>query len=300
MKRTICVVFTLLLLICVLPVTVFANSPPPWPVYQVEITNLPEETRYVDMLIKLPEDDSKYVPLVAENLPDGFSEDAQIISYCEDDYRSYTFHYAEAASMIKIPEDSTVYFFTKDGSETLGRAHLEEVYARGKIRLAVLDEAGNILQLSKPQSLQPMHLLDYDGYDFSYDAQTDKLIRESRGRNPALVLMYILVGISGTLFTCAAERLIAWPFGLGKKHGKLIVKTNIVSQITMRILFLPLYTLIFRRYYYAVFFLEILIYAGEAVLYCWRMKTISWKRVVLYTVVANTVTLASGLLIWGV
>lgn len=301
MKRAACLIVILLILISVLPITVFANSPPPYPVYRFELTNLPEGTQYVDMLIKLPTDDSKYVPLVYENLPDGFSENAQIVLYCEDDYRSYTFHYAEASSIIKVPEHGAVYFFEKD--PFLGepkKGHLLDVEDRGDICLALLDENGDILQVSKAQSLKPMGRLDSISYAFSYDAQADKLVIESRGRSPLMVALYIFTGLIGTILTCVVERLVARLFGLDIMYGGLILQTNIVSQILMRILYLPLYTLVFRRYAFAVVFLEVLIYVGEAFFYCWRMKYTPRKKVVLYTVVANTASLIFGLLIWSI
>ena len=296
MRRKLVLILALLIMVSVCIIPVSANGVPPMPFYSIALSNLPEGTVYVDLLVKLPQDDSAYTPLVAENLPDGFAEDAEIIGYCEDDYRSYTLHYKDALSVINCKQTKTVYFFTDSSKNTFRDSHLRAIEKKGTIRLAMLDEAGNILQVSENLSLRPKTPFEEVLGRFDYNAKTDILDVEGVGA-PTGMLLYVVIGIFGTLLTCVLERVVAWPFGLGKKYSGTIWLTNLVSQVLMRIVYVPLYGIVFRQYWYTVFFLELLIYVGEYIVYSLRMKDVSRIKILMYTIAANTASLMFSVII---
>lgn len=300
MRRKLVLILALLIMVSVCIIPVSANGVPPMPFYSIALSNLPEGTVYVDLLVKLPQDDSAYTPLVEENLPESFAEDAEIIGYCEKDYRSYTFHYKSARSIIVPDKKGQVYFFTSDligyGEDTQRYDHKLDIERQGKIRLAMLDEMGNILQVSRVLTLSPNSLFAYILGEFQYDAKKD--ILDAEGAGDALgALLYVVIGIFGTLLTCLVERVVAWPFGIGKDYSGTIWLTNLISQVLMRIVYVPLYGLVFRHYWYAVFFLELLIYVGEYIVYSLRMKDVSRIKILMYTIAANTASLMFSVII---
>ena len=79
-KRRLITFFLAALLLFSCPTIAFANSPPPEPWYTFLLTNLPEGTVYVDLLIRLKDTDPMYVDLVTENVPETFAEDADILT----------------------------------------------------------------------------------------------------------------------------------------------------------------------------------------------------------------------------
>ena len=79
MRRKLVLILALLIMVSVCIIPVSANGVPPMPFYSIALSNLPEGTVYVDLLVKLPQDDSAYTPLVAENLPDGFAEGTVVL-----------------------------------------------------------------------------------------------------------------------------------------------------------------------------------------------------------------------------
>ena len=295
MKRKFSLLLVLVLLFCALPVTVSANGMPPFPWYWFELSNLPEGTQYVDMLVKLPQEDSRYVPLVPENLPDAFSEDAPILDYCEKDFRSYTFHYKNAKSMIQVDSDNAVFFFTDAPENDPIQEHTADIYNRGKIRLAMLDEKGNILKVSRSFSVKREQLFDYQYYTFHYDAAADTLEADAEHDGLAMVL-YLMFSAAGLFLTCVVESLISACFGLYRWYGKLILLTNIVSQLLMRIGHVLLYGWVFVHFGWLVVFLELAVYSGEYLWYCRRMKDMPKKRVLWFTVAANTASLALSII----
>ena len=193
--------------------------------------------------------------------------------------------------MIKIGNDQAVFFFTDAPDNNPLWEHQDDVYDRGRIRLALLDEKGNILQISRTFSVKSQFIFEYQYNTFHYDAGEDVLERDTRFNTSAMIL-FAFLSIAGLILTCFLENTIALPFGLWKGYGKLILRTNILSQILMRLLHVLLYGWIFNRYVFTVVVLEILVYSGEFLFYRKKIKDVSWKRILWYTITANTVSLA--------
>lgn len=306
-KRKCFLVFflTMALMLTVLPVPVSANSPAPSPWYTFFVSDFPKGTVYVDILIQLPKTDPKYQELVSENIPDGFSLDAEIIHYCEDDFRSYTFHYRGARSIIKLDHNNSITLFANStviyDEESEAYDHLEDIEQRGMIRIAMLDAQGNILQISKPQSIRPTGLFSYSLGTFHYNAAQDELIVDSHSNVMGFIVL-AFISVIGIIWNGFVEWLIALMFDKIKDYSRLIVLTNVVSQILMRtgqvVLLWVLGTSgIGLSYFWLVIILEILVYLCEYLFYCRKMPDISRQRCLAYTICANTASALSGLLL---
>lgn len=252
---------------------------------------------YVDLLISLPESDPKYTDLVAENLPEGIRGESEIVAYCEGDFRSYSFHYNDARSVIQLNNNSGALFFTDDANDSEDAQtrydHAEDIYNRSPVRLAMLDENGNILKISGNLWLQPREFMSYSIGYFRYDAETDELEVGSGGSGFGMIL-YGFISLTGLILTCLIEWIVAKLFKLTQDHGKVILWTNVVSQILMRVSHIGLYSVLFWKYSFAVIFLEIFVYAGEYLFYTWKMEDVSPKKRIAYVLTANTASLILG------
>jgi len=297
-NRLLTLILTMVLLACMLPLKVSANSPEPTPYYTFYLANLPEGAEYVDLLIHLRETDEMYTDLITENIPDSFSQDAQILSYCENDYRSYTFHYRDALSMIKIGRDGDVRYFTGDEAKWdeahIRFDHAADIDARGQVMLAMLNAQGDILQISQPLDLTNVSKFSYRLGDFYYDCATGELIIEHIENNrldpPG---QYIASSVFGILITCLLEWLTSGVFPL-KGYRGLIVGTNVVSQILMRMGYALLYLYSPFGYGTITLGLECLVYLGEFLWYRWRMKGVTWQTALGFTITANTLSWLLG------
>ena len=117
-----------------------------------------------------------------------------------------------------------------------------------------------------------------------------------------ILVILLVVGVSMGI-TCFVEWLIAGWFHLGKHNNKLILKTNLASQLIMWAVFLVVLLLsnvwlieIMIAYYWLVLIcVETPIYVGEFLVYRKKMPEISWTRCLAYTVTANTASLLLGL-----
>lgn len=287
----------ILLLFLMLPLQISANGPPPARWYDIYVTNLPMGTVYVDLLIPLSENDSAYTDLEKDNLPDTFSETAEIITYSEDGFCSYTFHYKDSLSVIKPRDKNMVSFFMTDaeGDASLHYryGHMQDIEQRGCIRLAMLDKAGNILKVSTSLHLETKDIFASKSGDFYYDGTTDTWKINTR-RSAFGVVVYVFMSIIGIVLTCLVEWLVSKLFRLSKQHRVLVLKTNMVSQVVMRLVFVLLYEIIFWKYRDVVILLELVVYAGEYLWYRKHMQTVAGNKVLLYTIIANTASLILG------
>ncbi len=276
----------LLLLVCtLLTVPVSANSAPPPRFYEVRLTNYPENAFYVDLLVELSVDDANYSDRVATEYPEGILADSQIVQFNKDGYMSYTFHYKDSDSNIIISEDKVTFF--ENNYE-----HFLKFDERETVKLAVLDQFGNIIQISEEFCFAPLgrKISRELGY-IDYDVQADKITTHDIV-DPLNYIFWINIG---TIITILVEVIVSLIFKL--KRPKLIAVTNLASQIIMRILFSVFYGLFPRTYIVVVIILEALVYSGEALFYCHELAYIPRKKLVLFTVTANTASLAIGAVI---
>ena len=292
----------LLLLFCFLPAlpcTVLANSPPPCPYYIFQVSNYPEETVYIDLLIPLLKSDDRYVSVIETNMPKGFSEFSEIISYHEEGFCSYTFHYRDALSSMACNRDGNVEFFTDRNAnyvsdDNIRYSHADEIFSMGRVRLALLDEWGNILHVSPVLELNSRKMFFSLNNYFYYDTADESFDVLYRDNSVTGYILYIVMSIVGMLMTCVVEYACSIPFGLYNEYAKRIVLTNVVSQIMMYTAYVMLYSVIFWKYRVMLVVLEILVYLGETAWYTKSIQKYSRKRIVAYTLIANTASLFVG------
>ena len=227
MKRICSALLMLTLLMCILPVTAFAR---PMPIgFTLTCENLPQGTVFVDLLIKLPTDDPMYQPADPETYPQGITADSQILHYSEDDYRSYTFFYLDAVSNIRVSTEENISYGFSYNTEK--RAfHIEDIKDRGKIRLAMLDEKGNIIKVSQKLSLVPKGLFTMEDGDLTYDAAKDSLHVGVYDDTPAVLLIAFYL-----LILAAVHVLLRWfmasLFKMWFLHEKCIIFTGAAAQV---------------------------------------------------------------------
>lgn len=299
-KRFLSLFLLLSLLVVILPITASANSPAPSPVCVFGLSNLPQGTVYVDLLIPLDSTDFNYVALVEENLTEGISVDSEIVAFHQDGFCSYTFHYRDAKSVIRVDAKGKVLFFSTDllDYDAPRYGHQQWVYENEQIRLAMLDAQGNILKLSPVLTLRPREFSSYMLGNFNYNAEAEVFVVESAVSTMAGLIYFFLCGVALVL-TVILESLLAVPFRL-RMYSPLIRRTNVVSQVLMHACYILLYRFLFWKYTLATLVLEVLVYAGEFLFYRWKMADVSWKRCLLYTVTANTVSLLVGMLLLSI
>ena len=85
-NKAICSFVLCIILVCSLSVPVFANAPAYPDYFDVNITNLPEEAVYADLLIRIDENDPNYTPFQSSFLGEDEALLADIIDYSEDGY----------------------------------------------------------------------------------------------------------------------------------------------------------------------------------------------------------------------
>lgn len=281
MKKIVAIFLLLCMLSCLLPLQAYANSPAPMPELYFVLDNLPEGTAYVDLAVSAPK---KQIIDLAQQPPAGLSKDCPLVQGEYDGYVSYTFRVQGSISNIVPDEQNGVSF-----------AHEDEIPKWGKVRLVMADAQGQILKISQPFDIEPKGLFENSLNYFEYDANSDSLQMDTYVISVAR-LLYIVISFFGLVLTCGVEWLVGLFFRITAANGGTILKTNVCSQIAMRILFLLLYSLI-PQYVLVMVLLEILVYIAEFLVYQKYMYGVSKVKCLWYVFTANTASLLLGLLL---
>lgn len=252
----------------------------------------------MDLLIPLDKDHAMYTPLEERNLPEGFSADTPIIAWHEDGYCSCTFHCRNAVSSIAVQplvRNPEVLFFTDvtQAHENTRDEHENYALEHTYVRLAMLNSRGNILQFSAPHRANTNKLFRFTLGEYVYDAAEDILTVDTYFSGIG-VPFYFILSILGILLTVLSEWIVCRAFGLRDRYGKLVVGVNFLSQFSMRVLYLLLYSILFFDYAWATFLLEALVFLCEYRIYRRRMGTVSKKTCLLFTLTANLVSFVLG------
>lgn len=290
-----------LLLVCALSVFLSfpaqANAPDFPDAFSIYLEELPENAAFVDMLVELPTTDPHYSPLEEQNIPDTFTENAEILTYCDTDgYRSYSFHYQDALSTI-APKDGCVLFFENGRAVYDARTydHSLDISARGSIKLALVDKFGTIVHVSKVLPVKNGNFFLQDTHSYYYNVSTGEWTIDTFQGSFSLLFEWFLripcmVGLNILL-----ELLIAVFFGICG-HSGCIALTNLTTQLLMRFLYFILKIFV-PVYWILTFILEFLVYLSEYLTYRKFMHDIPNRKRLAYTVTANTVTLVIGILL---
>lgn len=293
-KRLFSVVVLLLLLVFSLPMSVSANAPMPADHLTVVFSDVPKDVVYVDLLIKMGEDDANYVDFQPNSFAEEFFIVKGIAGYSTDGYRSFTFHYKNAKSDIKIkPYHSGLYSVEFcNGSEY--REYLtqyEDLRNNYRdIKIALLDRNFNIIIVSKAAQLpEKSNAINFDGR-VDYDIPTNSLSFDTRV-NPYFVIFGGFFSILIMLLSIGTEVVVSLLFKFRGKQVSTVLVVNICSQIIMRVLYL----LLPFAYLIETIILEILVYGAEFWIYRKKFEEISTVKLVCYTVIANTLSLLLGI-----
>lgn len=276
----------------VLPV--FANAPMPADHLTVVLSNLPDDAVYVDLLVKINQDDPNFVDFQSNNYSDSVSKSSEIVSYSEGGFYSFTFHYKNSKSNIKIESyyDNLDYVDFCNGLEYQDyltqyeslRNHYRDV------KVALLDKEFNIIVVSEAIQLpKENNAFVFDG-EICFDFNTNSLDFDTR-INPYFVVFGGFFSILVMLMSIGTETLISLLFGFRGRQTLTILIVNICSQIIMRLLYLVLpFT-----YLIETIILEVCVYTAEFFIYKKYFKGTSVIKLVGYTLTANTLSLLLGI-----
>lgn len=102
MKKIIITTMTVLVLMLLLQLTCFAWVPSSHLDCNVDYTQMPENTVYVELLLPISPDDENYTEYNQTNGEKfNISSNSEIINYCQDGFMSYTYHLSNAESKPK-------------------------------------------------------------------------------------------------------------------------------------------------------------------------------------------------------
>ncbi|MBR6533659.1 MAG: hypothetical protein IKT44_04460 [Clostridia bacterium] len=288
----IAVIVTILASSFVLPV--FANAPMPADHLTVVLSNLPDDAVYVDLLVKINQDDPNFVDFQSNNYSDSVSKSSEIVSYSDGSFYSFTFHYKNSKSNIKIEHyyDDLYYVDFCNGLnyqdyltqyESL-RNHYRDV------KVALLDKDFNIIVVSESIQLpKENNAFVFDG-KICFDFNTNSLDFDTR-INPYFVVFGGFFSILIMLMSIGTETVISLLFGFRGRQTLTILIVNICSQIIMRLLYLVLpFT-----YLIETIILEVCVYTAEFFIYKKYFKGTSVIKLVGYTLTANTLSLLLGI-----
>lgn len=289
--------------ICLTPFSTSANSPGPGTKIEIAIDQIPEGCVSADILVKIDPSHEKYVAFNSEygkNL--GLDEQSEIAAYYEDGFTSYTFHFSGAVSenLLKY-ETGAGYvaifaYYTEDSNDSFFSALNELERYSPILKLALLDEEGEILEISDEFSIVPDkgYFLGYIQYSPSNDSITVSVHKNTFSHifdGIGFILALLIAGFMRITFSIIAETLIAVPFRL-KPYYRIII-TNLVTQIILTLSF----ALSGFNYLITLIIIEALVYIAEFIAYTILFKEVSRLRILVYTIIANTVSLRFGLLL---
>jgi hypothetical protein len=289
MKKII-ISFSLFVFIIILfSVPFFANAPAPADSVIINIKNQDNNICYVDILIRINDISVDYTEFNSENGEKyNISENSEISEYNKDNYHSFTFHYKESISDMELQknDDSYKVEFAKSDGYSMQLRDLNKTY--NKIKLAFLDEKGNILKISSVFDISPpfFFLTSDVNYDFSTDTFTARFYKSQFDA----MIFSLFMGISRIAFSVIIELLIAVLFSLNRKG--IILLTNLITQLGMT----TVMSFIFLPYIQMLIIMETNIYILEFAIYKLEYNEVKTKTILLYTITANTASLFLGLL----
>ena len=295
-KKSFSVIILLLIFAFSLPTAVFANAPAPADHLTVTLANIPDNAVYADLLIKISQDDSNFIDFQSNDYAELISESSEIVTYSQDGYYSFTFHYKNSKSNIKIEEyynDLDCVKFCMDLEYNEYLTQYESLLNNyNDVKIALLDKDFNIITVSNAAKL-PKENVMYNFYDkINYDFTDNKIDFYISKSYFFLVFGGIfLIGIM--LMSIGTEVLVSLLFGFRGKRLLIILITNTCTQIIMRLLYLVLpFT-----YLIETIILEIMVYVTEFLIYkkCFKQEGVA--KIVCYTVIANTLSLLLGILL---
>jgi hypothetical protein len=120
---------------------------------------------------------------------------------------------------------------------------------------------------------------------------------------PATIITVVVGYVLIVGFTCFVEWLVSIPFKMHEECAKVILLTNVLTQVVMHalellfLLAMAVFPIVWLTFPIVVFALEIIVYFSEFLIYKDKMLGFPTWQIFLYTMLANTASLLLGLLI---
>jgi hypothetical protein len=293
-KKSFSVIILLLIFTFSWPTAVFANAPAPADHLTVALANIPDNAVYADLLIKISQDDADFIDFQPNDYADFVSNSSEIVTYSQDGYYSFTFHYKDSKSYIKIDhyyDDLDCVKFCEGLEYNEYLTQYESLLNNyNDVKIALLDKDFNIITVSNAAKLPEVNNL-YNFYgEINYDF-TDNKIDVDISKNYYFIVFggIFLIGIMS--MSIGIEVLVSLLFGFRGKRLLIILLTNTCTQIIMRLLYLVLpFT-----YLIETIILEIMVYVTEFLIYKKYLKQEKTTTIGWYTVIANTLSLMLGI-----
>lgn len=284
---------------------VSADSPGSAREINVYIFEKPENCIYVDLLVKINPTDKNYVAFNSEYGEKlGLDEKSEIAQYNTEGYMSYTFHFLGAASENILIKDESIVdaYYSKFAKHSVVDGSIDfDAFDRLQtdypvLKLALIDSTGRIIKVSDKVSIAPRR--GYIRGPIHYHIATNSVIASQYTRlldgifySLKFIIFALFAGIIRIAFSTGIETLIAIPFKL-KPYRKIVI-VNLITQIILT----TDMALSGFNYLITLIALEAFVYITEFISYSFLYKQISKVRILIYTVVANTVSLGLGLLL---
>ena len=279
------------------PLNVSANAPGPANSLSIELTNIPETVVFADLLIIIDKGDKNYTSVNENNLiSNDLTSNSEIVLYSENGFESFTFHYKGASSTIKIYkiyDDKYSYVdFCKGLEYREYFTQYEDLLSNYRnVKIAFLDSRGNIISVSEKFKLpKESRWTIFAGY-IQYDFDSGKIDLRTH-INAYFIIFGVIYLVFFTIFSVGIETLIAVIFRFRRKEVGLVAAVNILTQGLMRLLYL----LLPLSYFAATIILEALVYISEYIIFRKKMPEVKPSKILYFTIVANTVSLVSGLI----
>ena len=285
----------LLVLVVTLPMTALANSPAPQDHLTVYLNNLPQNAVYADLLIKMDPTDTQYVDFQFGDYENNKEKINQIADYSVDGFVSFTIHYNNAKSNIKIENDNNEIYkvtFCKGLQHDEFITQYEDLLVNYPVlKIAILDKDYNIITVSDEVKIpQEKYIRFYDHID--YDVKANE-ITANAGVNPYYFLFTGFFSLVIMFSSIIIEVIVAALFKIKGKKLLTVLIVNTCTQVLMRVL----YMIVPLGYVIETIIFEILVYGSEFLIYKKYFKDKKASTILIYTVVANTISLILGILL---
>ena len=286
--------FAALLFALLLCLPVSANAPAPPTMFYVRVTSPPEGAAAVDLLVQIHSESEHYTDYNSVNAlrvnsegegtyHDWMAAQTPIAQYNEEGYMSFSIHDRRARRQGDISDGNTLF-------QTSG--YLESFHLISEnVKLALVDKDGRVLAVSQAVSLVPQEVdtfprqIDWDANGGIPTVRFDPVYHSPPAVRPLNALGRMLLSITLEVLLAMLLKIRPW-------HK--VAAVNLVTQLAL-VAFMFLNPAIVDAKF--LILAELLIFAAEALIYLPLYPKIAKKKLVLYALAANALTLGIGLIL---
>lgn len=276
----------ILVVFVVLPITVFADTGTP-PSIEIKIINLQTKNYLIDLLV-YDEDGSNYYSKLNYN-----GNDEQYDSETGNNSLK-TITVQQLEKLYKINEDGWIsestrwnkYLLFADCSGNNNFNHKFSYFGTPtRYKIVIINNNTGEVKISEEilrTELNSMVTVDYSAMEVTNNNSNNSLTT-----SPNTIINIL----SALIITIVVEVIIAYIFKIG--NYKVIVLTNLITNLCFQALLI----LLSSNYLLAFIFGEIIVIASELIIYLLKMKNLNKQKILLYTLVANIITMVCTFLL---